>query len=141
MAKVVILQNERFGDVLGTPLAGYIADTMGRKLGVMFVLAAKAAGCFLIGLSPTPYMLMASSFATGLSGASYPVARAVLADVYSKDELPSMFGYLDVQHANLLKASRCTTSVHPRECEIRLPKLGIHLNISNLREEALLISV
>jgi MFS family permease len=87
------------GSIFGTPLAGYIADRVGRKTGVMFVLAAKAAGCLSIGLSWTPYLLMASSFATGLSGASYPVARAVLADVYSKDELPSMFGYLSAAMA------------------------------------------
>jgi MFS family permease len=84
------------GSILGMPFTGWLADTFGRKAAVLYSLGFTGLYTLAFCLVKSPTGLMVGSFVGGLAGSTYPVARAVLGDMYETDELPQMFAWMSM---------------------------------------------
>ncbi len=69
------------GVTIGTPLAGNLSDTLGRKKVFLVSLAVFTGSSLVCGLAPNIYVLIASRFLQGIGGAAFlPTASGIVSD-------------------------------------------------------------
>ena len=70
---------------MGTPVAGNLSDTLGRKKVFLVSLALFTASSLACGLAPNIYVLIACRFFQGIGGAAFmPTASGIVSDSFSE---------------------------------------------------------
>ncbi len=70
---------------MGTPVAGNLSDTLGRKKVFLVSLALFTASSLACGLAPNIYVLIACRFFQGIGGAAFlPTASGIVSDNFSE---------------------------------------------------------
>jgi len=77
-----------------TPIFGKLGDLHGKKKLFMIALACYTAGVAIAGFSPSIYFLIFARALQGLGFASFPLAMAMLTDVYPKRGLAMAQGVI-----------------------------------------------
>jgi MFS transporter, DHA1 family, tetracycline resistance protein len=77
-----------------SPLLGRLSDRFGRRPVLLCSLAGGAVDYFLMALAPTLPLLFLGRIVAGISGASYSVASAYIADISTDENRSKNFGVI-----------------------------------------------